>query len=196
MDDATPNILLTGFQPFNGRSVNGSQTVAESLGGKTIREHRIQAEVFPVVWEGLIEKLGETLVRTNPVLVLGFGEGSKDYPCFESYALNETSGVDEEGKEPSKDLTEITDLPVRKTTMTYERDWFAGLPTRIAQSETPGKYLCNFLFYKTLSLTNARVGFVHLPVQGEAQNADYLSALVPTLYRLLSKNLNQILEGE
>lgn len=190
------NLLITGFRPFQDRSVNGSQTVAEALDGKVILEHRICTEVFPVVWKGLDEQLAEALERTTPALVLGLGEGNKPYPCFEQFALNEAQGTDEAGKEPHFPPAPITALPVRKTTLGFEREWFSGLPLSFAHSENPGRFLCNHLFYQALSRAEARVGFVHLPVQGDQSSADYVSALIPLLYRLLSKNLKEILNAD
>lgn len=79
-------------------------------------------------------------------------------------------------------------------TLASERDWFAGLPKRIAQSENAGKYLCNAFFYLALALSNARIGFLHLSAQEARSNADYTTQFIPILYRLISKNLNQIRE--
>lgn len=188
------NILLTGFHSFQGRKVNGSQTLAEALQGKVICEHRIETEVFPVAWEGLPNQLAQAVLRVDPVLILGLGEGKKEYPCFENFAIKEAEGIDEEGRDPPPGFHEAGDVPVRKTTMAYEKLWFAGLPTPVAQSENAGKFLCNALFYYALALSNARVGFLHLPIQNSRTNADYTSQLIPILYRLISKNLNQIRE--
>lgn len=192
--DILGTIFLAGFQPFQGRTVNGSQTVAEALQGKVIREHRLETVVFPVEWDGLADRLAEAIARIDPVLILGLGEGIKEYPCFETFAVNEAIGKDERGKDPPSNFCEPADLPVRKTTLAYERDWFIGLPTRMAQSENAGKFLCNAFFYQALALSNARVGFLHLPAQESRSNADYTSQFVPILYRLISKNLNQIRE--
>ncbi len=191
--EVEPSLLITGFRPFQGRVVNGSQTVAEALDGKVILEHRICSEIFPVLWKGLEDQLSATLERIDPVLVLGLGEGNKEYPCFERFALNEAAGTDESGKEPHFPPAPLTELPVRKTSLSFQREWFTGLPLPFAQSENPGRFLCNRLFYQTLSRTDAPVGFVHLPVQGEQSDAGYLSTLIPLLYRLLGKNINEII---
>jgi len=188
-------MLLTGFEPFQGRPVNGSRTLVEALAGKVIREHRVETEIFPVHWEGLEERLAHAIARADPILIIGMGEGSREYPCFETFARNEAEGKDSRGHSPPEDLIDRHDLPVRRSSMEFDHTWFQGLPLRIVQSESAGTYLCNALFYKSLALSSAKVGFIHLPVQGTQSDADYISPLIPILYRLISKNINAILDG-
>lgn len=189
------NVLLTGFKPFQGRAVNGSETLVGAISGKVISEHRIETEVFPVSWDSLLHRLENSIARVDPVLILGLGEGKKDYPCFENFAVNQAEGPDVDGRVPGESLFEHFDLPVRKTSMACEKSWFTGLPTPVARSENAGAYLCNFLFYKAIALSNARVGFLHLPVQKDVSDPNYVSTFIPIIYRLISKNISQILES-
>lgn len=189
MDSPLGTLLLTGFQPFRGRSVNGSSTLAEALHGKVIRDYVIESRVFAVQWEGLRESLDRAVAETGADMILGLGEGEKEYPCFENFALNEASGPDESGREPPGGMVHPHDPPVRKATMECERSWFAGLSTPVARSENAGTFLCNRLFYLALSMHSGRVGFLHVPIQGNRSSSDYLSPLVPILYRLISKNV-------
>ena len=190
-------ILITGFEPFAGRARNGSLTLARALGGKTIAGAEVVYECLPVVWDGFSELIQVTLRAHRPDLFLGMGEGSKTYACFEWIGKNHTNpeARDNDGKPPAADILEPGGPYLRKATLDFERDWVEGLPIQVANSENAGNYLCNHLLYSGLGLAKIPFGFLHLPIQGEADDADYCSTWFPLLFRLLSKNVRIIEEA-
>lgn len=189
-------VLLTGFEPFAGRTKNGSLTLARALAGKSLGGAEVTYECLPVLWEGFPEILGGMLRAHEPAIFLGLGEGQKDYACFEWIGKNQADPDlrDNAGNPPPAAQLEVGGPYLRKATLAFEKDWVAGLPVQIANSENAGAYLCNHLLFTGLGLTAIPFGFLHLPVQGDTPDADYCSTWFPLLYRLLSKNI-RILEN-
>lgn len=189
MEQPRGTLLLTGFEPFQGRPVNGSATLARALHDRIIRDYRVEARVFPVVWKTLPPLLDAAINEVRPDLILGLGEGKKEYPCFENFARNDAIGTDEAGIPPPAPVLIAGAPPVLKTSMQCEKSWFSGLPLPVARSENAGFFLCNALFYRALSQHRGPAGFLHLPIQGPCSDDDYLSRIIPILYRLISQNV-------
>ena len=68
-------ILLTGFEPFDGDSVNPSLEVAKALDGERIDDARIVSAPLPCVFGAARLVMGDLLKRHRPALVLATGLG-------------------------------------------------------------------------------------------------------------------------
>lgn len=185
----TATILILAFGPFAGRTVNGSSTLAKALDGRLLADCRLVSVILPVRWGEAERFVPELLTRYQPRLVLGLGEGRADYMHFEISAVNQAVGVDIAGQIAPACL-EINGPAERRATLFYEPDWFAESAVRFALSADAGRYLCNNLLYTLLKLSKARCGFVHVPVQDEQADTNYLSrGLIENLLILLERNL-------
>jgi pyroglutamyl-peptidase len=77
---STPCILLTGFEPFGGESVNPSWEVAQALAGEMMGLLRVESVQLPCVFAQAPQALETALAQYSPraVLCLGQAEGRSE----------------------------------------------------------------------------------------------------------------------
>jgi pyroglutamyl-peptidase len=157
MSDAK-KILVTGFEPFGGESINPSQKILESLNlpfADTL--------VLPVDYEPAFVSLQNHLKHNfsyDSILMLGQRSGT-DSICLERVALNWMK----QGSQRidfNVDDAFINDLPLDK--------WQQELATvgKVTVSLSAGDFVCNYIYFRTINeLTLKPVLFVHLPLLPE-----------------------------
>ncbi|HEU4663055.1 MAG TPA: hypothetical protein VFS55_03375, partial [Dokdonella sp.] len=67
-------VLLTGFEPFGGESINPSQEIVRALDGATIAGHRIVGCILPVSFAATLPILEEVVERQRPAVVVALGQ--------------------------------------------------------------------------------------------------------------------------
>ncbi len=187
-------ILITGFEPFAGRTKNGSQTLARALHGKIIIGYQVESEFLPVAWEGFGVLLHDLIGVHKPDIVLGLGEGKETFSCLEQTGRNIANGTDNEGVSRINEPLEDDGPAERAATIHWAPEWFSYMPGKIKPSQHAGQYLCNHFLFSALGSARVPLGFLHLPVQGEQNDADYCSDWIPVIYRLLSQNVRIVEE--
>ncbi len=169
-------ILLTGFEPFGGETVNPSWLVAQALHGETIEGARVHALCLPCAFGDALAVLGDALQRRRPHIVLALGQatGRADITP-ERVAIN----VDDAripcnaGRQPidhaivpGAPAAYFGTLPIKAIVAVLRA---AGLPASVSQ--TAGTYVCNHVFYGLMHALRrrrgVRAGFVHLPLLPE-----------------------------
>jgi len=168
----TMKILVTGFEPFNGESINPSLEVIRDLDGGGI-EGDLSTLLLPVDRHRAVDQTIECVTRLHPDLIIMLGEaGGRFRVNPERVAINvdDYRIPDNAGNQPADEqIVEggpagyFSTLPVRAIT---NRLIDSGIPAAISNSA--GTYLCNRLFYSVMHLINtrdikARAGFIHLP---------------------------------
>ncbi|WP_322470424.1 pyroglutamyl-peptidase I [Hydrogenophaga sp. SNF1] len=168
-------VLLTGFDPFGGATVNPSWQAVQSLHGERLLDHTVVAAQLPTVFGESLRCLSALLDAHRPALVICVGQaGGRGAISLERVAINVDDApiADNAGARP-------IDAPVRPRAPAA---YFTGLPIKamLAElqaaglaaevSQTAGTFVCNHVFYglmRTLathrSLRHARGGFVHVP---------------------------------
>ena len=168
-------VLVTGFEPFGGASLNPSQAVVERLKTAVIPDVELQCAVLPVefgrsaaVLTGLIDELAPRVV-----LALGQAEGrSKITPERVAINLDDARIADNAGVLRSEiQIVErgpaayFSTLPVKDIVQALDAD---GIPAAI--STTAGTFLCNHVFYAMQHHCVGRdisSGFIHMPLMEE-----------------------------
>jgi pyroglutamyl-peptidase len=165
-----PRVLLTGFEPFDGRDENASERVVRALGGERISEREVCVEILPVVFDEAPRRLFAAIERTRPLLVVCVGEaGGRDFIAIERRARNfddaripDNAGHARRGPIARWGARERTsELPVEAI---HEDLVAAGVSAQLSQSA--GSFVCNHLFYRLMAGTRAsriRAGFIHVP---------------------------------
>jgi pyroglutamyl-peptidase len=167
-----PRILVTGFEPFGGDTVNPSWLVAQALHGERFGPARVVSACLPVVFGASREQLLRLLAEHRPVLVLALGlAASRSAISVERVALNVDDAriADNAGARPI-DVPVVAGgpaacfatLPIKAIVGALTE---AGLPAEVSQ--TAGTYVCNHVFYSLMHALRRRrgvaAGFVHLP---------------------------------
>jgi pyroglutamyl-peptidase len=170
---ADPHILVTGFEPFGGDSVNPSQEIAKRLDGGRVGDHRIRGLVLPVAHERARELITSALAEAEPAAVLHVGLAARARIALEQVAVNvmDYAIADNLGQRfsgqpcvPGGPVAYASTLPLRAILAELTAE---GIPAYL--SYTAGTYLCNQTMYSTLHAIAARprqirAGFIHVPL--------------------------------
>ena len=168
-------ILVTGFEPFGGDSVNPSWLVAQHLSRASIAGVQLQAVQLPCVFGLSAQLLVQALAQHQPdvVLALGLAQGREGI-SIERVAINVDDAriPDNVGQQPidtpvvpGGPAAYFSTLPIKRLALGLQQ---AGHPVNISQ--TAGTFVCNHVFYALQHhLQGQRVmsGFVHLPALPE-----------------------------
>ena len=168
-------ILVTGFEPFGGQSVNPSWEVAHALHGLVLEGAQVSAVQLPCVFAQALPAMHQALAQHRPdiVLALGQAEGRCDL-SLERVAINVQDAriPDNAGRQPidvpviqGGPAAYFSTLPIKSLVAGLKA---AGFPASVSQ--TAGTFVCNQVFY---GLQHAVVGkgvhsgFMHLPLLPE-----------------------------
>ena len=166
-------ILLTGFEPFGGSSINPSQRVVERLAAEGLPGIDLITAILPVDRLHGPEKLLQVLEATQPEAVLCLGEASmRPALSIERLAINllnypmpdnQGEQVEDEPIVPGGPAAYFTTLPLRKA---FEAVQAVEVPVELSLSA--GSYLCNQILYTLLNFLahwglELPAGFIHLP---------------------------------
>lgn len=170
--DPLPRVLLTGFDPFGGESINPSWEAVRRLHGSSIDGHRIVAEQLPTCFGLSLRRLRAALKRHAPVLTICVGQaGGRANLSLERVAINVDDAriADNAGARPIDTpivrrgpAAYFSSLPIKAQLQALQA---AGVPVEISQ--TAGTFVCNHVFYGLMHALRAtpqrRGGFVHIP---------------------------------
>ena len=163
-------LLITGFEPFGGESINPSLEAVFRL-PSVIGDYEIFKLGLPVVFGEAYETALAEAERIRPDAIICVGQaGGRDAITPELVAINLRYAdiPDNNGNLPKDthviegdDLAYFSTLPVRKMAEAIKEN---GIPARL--SYTAGGYVCNDLLYSLLShFKGSEVGvcFIHIP---------------------------------
>ncbi|GAB6500458.1 pyrrolidone-carboxylate peptidase [Bacillus sp. UMTAT18] len=166
-------VLLTGFDPFGGESINPAWEVAKSLHEKTIGEYKIISKQVPTVFDKSIQVLKEYIDELNPEIIICVGQaGGRPDITIERVAINidDARIADNEGNQPV-DVPVVEEgpaaywstLPMKAIVKKLQEE---GIPASVSQ--TAGTFVCNHLFYGLMHELEKRDkkikgGFIHIP---------------------------------
>ncbi|WP_396433470.1 pyroglutamyl-peptidase I [Limnohabitans sp.] len=179
-------ILLTGFEPFGGQSLNPSWEVARALHGVWVAGAQVTALQLPCVFAQALATLQQALADVpDIVLALGQAEGRCDF-SVERVAINVLDAriPDNAGQQPidipvsaGGPAAYFSTLPIKSLVLGLKA---AGFPASVSPSA--GSFVCNQVFYAlqhTLAGRGVHSGFVHLPLLPE-QAAQWPGPALPS----------------
>jgi len=166
-------VLLTGFEPFNGETINPAWEAVRALDGWNGPGFTVVARQLPCVFGVANEVLARAIAALSPQLVIAVGQaGGRSDLTLERVAINVDDGriADNAGRQPIDDAivaggpaAYFSTLPIKAI---VERLRQAGLPASVSQ--TAGTFVCNHVFYGLMHATAGsgsaiRAGFIHIP---------------------------------
>jgi len=167
------HILLTGFEPFDGDSVNPAGEVAKRLDGRVIGDSVVRSVILPVQHEAARAVVAPRLAAPELAAVVHLGlAGGRARISLERVAVNvmDYSRPDAHGQ-VLRDVACVEGGPAAYFSTLPLREMLAaliaeGIPAAI--SNTAGTYLCNDISYTTLHALaglglSIPAGFIHLP---------------------------------
>ncbi|MDQ8768160.1 pyroglutamyl-peptidase I [Streptococcus ruminantium] len=165
-------ILVTGFDPFGGDTVNPALEVIKRLPKHITGAEIIVAEIPTVFYQSACV-LEEQLSKHLPDAVLCLGQaGGRMELTFERVAINQDDAriPDNAGQQPIDTAIRENGAPAYFSTLPIkamvEAVRKAGIPASV--SNTAGTFVCNHLMYQSLYLAErnfpqTRAGFLHIP---------------------------------
>lgn len=166
-------ILVTGFEPYGGRSLNPAHEVMNQLNGRKVAGCQVVGHALPVAIEGLEGRIVDLLHDVNPDVVISLGLWpGESLIRIERVALNvmDFAIADNAGKRPLNQPVRpegatalMATIPVRAIETALLA---ANIPAQV--SNTAGTYLCNACLYRFLESASrldrpVQCGFLHLP---------------------------------
>ncbi|AKU25287.1 pyroglutamyl-peptidase I [Geobacillus stearothermophilus] len=166
-------VLVTGFDPFGGETVNPSlEAVKQAAGWKTDR-YIVEVREIPTVFGKSLVILHDAIMQVDPDVVICVGQaGGRADISVERVAvnINDARIPDNEGQQPIDEpvvpggpVGYWSTLPVKAIVEALRRH---GIPASV--SYTAGTFVCNHVFYGlmhyiTQSKKPIRGGFIHIP---------------------------------
>ncbi|MFC3032128.1 pyroglutamyl-peptidase I [Pseudoalteromonas fenneropenaei] len=173
---AKPCVLVTGFAPFGGETINPSWEAVSQLEGEAIglqQSHIIHTKELPCEFDKALVALYQAIDKYHPSLVLCVGQaGGRAAISIERVAININDAriADNAGKQPI-DTAVITGgpvaywaaLPIKRLVQALHQ---AQIPAEVSNSA--GTYVCNHVMYGLLHYIDTQQldcqgGFVHIP---------------------------------
>jgi len=164
-------VLLTGFEPFDGRANNPSIDVVSAVAEQWSGPQRLVVAELPVAYGRAADRLAALLEAEEPDLALGVGlAAGRHRLSIERLAVNlcDARIPDNDGHQP--DATPVvaggptalwSTVAVKRMQQAAES---AGCLAEL--SMTAGTFVCNAVFYQLAGWaqdTQRRAGFVHVP---------------------------------
>jgi pyroglutamyl-peptidase len=167
------SVLLTGFDPFDGETINPSWEAVQGFAGKQIAGHSVQVLCLPTEFDHARELLTERLFTMRPALCLCVGQaGGRALISLEKVAINFAHAriADNAGSQPQFECIDVNGPAAYFAPFDFPRALAAlsaaGIGAEISLSA--GSFVCNDVFYalcqiQKLHLPNLRGTFVHIP---------------------------------
>jgi len=166
-------VLLTGFEPFNGATINPAWEAVRALEGWQGEGFQVEVRQLPCVFGDAIEDLTALIDELHPDVVIAVGQaGGRPDISVERVAINvdDASILDNGGQQPvdtaiaaDGPAAYFSTLPIKAIVHALrERGLVAGV------SQTAGTFVCNHVFYGLMHHAATqpqpmKAGFIHVP---------------------------------
>lgn len=169
---ASKHILVTGFSPFGGETINPSWELVRGL-PDVMAGHRIEKLRVPTEFGQSIAVVTAAIDKLKPALVLCFGQaGGRSCMSVERVAINmddariaDNAGVQLIDQPIRADGTAayFSTVPIKSMVAAMHK---TGIPAEVSNSA--GTFVCNHLMYGVLHHIArhryaTRAGFIHVP---------------------------------
>lgn len=165
-------ILVTGFDPFGGESINPAIESVKLLPDTILNAEIIKLEI-PTVCGKSLTKIDEAITKHNPDVILSIGQaGGRPDITVERVGvnINDCSIPDNEGNQPCDEPiyadgpdAYFVNIPIKAMVEKMKEN---GIPASV--SNTAGTFICNHVCYGVRYLTETKYpgkksGFIHIP---------------------------------
>ncbi|UOF02921.1 pyroglutamyl-peptidase I [Bdellovibrio reynosensis] len=168
----SPQILVTGFQPFLGEKINPSEILLEWI-QKDFASAGVDTLLLPVSFHEAPELILKKATEKNYDHILMLGQaGGRNKVSFERVALNwtETSHPDEYGFMPQrgKIFEQNAEAFFTQSPIEIWKDGLIKSGHHVEISLNAGGYVCNYIYYKILhhiqqNNLKSKACFIHVP---------------------------------
>lgn len=200
-------ILITGFDPFGGESINPAREAVMKLPDNIMGHEVIKAEI-PTVFDKSLAVIDNLVKEHRPDVLISIGQaGGRGSISIERVAINVDDAriADNEGNQPTdKAIREdgetayFTTLPAKAVAKKLLDN---GIPSEVSNSA--GTFVCNHVMYGGLYLASKeyphmRSGFIHVPFLHDQvlQRPNTPSMALETIVKGLHLAIEAIIEND
>ena len=166
-------LLITGFEPFGGESINSSQETVNAVASDEFDDIEIFSGLLPVSFKRSGITICELIDESEPDVVIMLGQsGKSDSVKIERIAVNlmDAKKPDNDGYTPDEEFilndgpsAYFSSLPVKQLQRHLVEN---GIPADVSNSA--GLYVCNTTYFAALhhiaiTRKNIKAVFIHLP---------------------------------
>ena len=184
-------VLLTGFEPFGGDTVNSSQETVRAVTCDEFGDIEVITDILPVSFNRVEKALCGLIDETDPDVVIMLGQsGLSDCIKIERVALNLMDSVngDNDGYTPDEETicpdappAYFAQLPVKKLRNCLIQ---TGIPAKTSSSA--GLYVCNRTYFAALhhiatTGSKTKAVFIHLPKISEDWTVERMTTAIERL---------------
>lgn len=193
--DPKCTILVTGFGPFDMHEVNASWEAVKELqklwaNSVEFSDVELVTEEIPVSYDHVSNRVPQLWKKHNPLIVLHVGVShNADSLTIERYAR--TNGYDRfDICNKCPDETNIvckileTGINIEELCDSVNKN-FEKSGCKACLSPNAGRYLCEYIFYQSLSIDPTKTLFVHVPDFDKYSSVQTANGLYDILYYLL-----------
>jgi pyroglutamyl-peptidase len=164
-------VLLTGFEPFNGGTVNPAWEAVRLLDGWNGDGFRVEVRMLSCVFGRAAEELLAFVDELDPDVAIAVGQaGGRPEISIERIAINvdDARFLDNAGQQPI-DLPIVAGGPAAYFTTLPIKAMAAAIREqgiKAGVSQTAGTFVCNHVFYALMHHLRGRpvkAGFIHVP---------------------------------
>ena len=165
-------VLVTGFEPFGGESMNPAYEAVMML-NQSIQGHVIIKACLPVVFHESLRTLDRLIETEEPDIIICVGQaGGRTQISIERVGINiDDARIADNSHQspidvpinPSGPAAYFSNLPIKAMTKAI---CDSGIPASV--SNTAGTFVCNHVFYGLMDMIAQkyplkRGGFIHVP---------------------------------
>jgi len=172
LGEFVPNLLITGFEPFDGFSINPSAELAKQLDGEIINRYHLSGFVLPLDYTKAFDIMKSHIEKINPSVILCCGQVNRSYISLERIALNaiSTTRADNYDNYPPTDTINheapaayFSNIDLQPLAKILSEE---GIPAAV--SYHAGTYGCNWIFFKVMHYIQSKnmdtlATFIHVP---------------------------------
>ena len=196
-------VLITGFDPFGGESVNPALEAVKALPDTIAGAEIIKLEI-PTVFRKSLEKIEENIIKHSPDIVISIGQaGGRFGVTPERVAINiDDARIEDNEKNQPIDITifedgetaYFTNLPIKAMVKEMQD---GGIPASV--SNTAGTFVCNHVMYGIMYMIdkkypNIKGGFIHVPYACD-QVVDKANGMASMPLETIAKSLEYCVEA-
>ncbi|XP_061183507.1 pyroglutamyl-peptidase 1-like isoform X1 [Saccostrea echinata] len=197
MGNDNRTVLITGFGPFGEHSVNASWVAVQNLKRRNLLpDVNVHIEEIPVDYQEVSQIVTELWEREDPLLMVHVGVSDfVNKITLEQRAHNTGYYLkDIKGKTPNKECCreegeECICAGLDMSRVSAEiNNADNELQAEVSYAKT-GRYLCDFVYYISLSINKSRSAFIHVPPLNQPYTEDQLGEGVAVAISAMLKQL-------
>lgn len=199
-------VLVTGFGPFYGHSVNASWVAVQEMAELTLHNPdgthcKLEIREIPVEYEAVTSEVPRLWKNVSPRLCVHVGVSPYDCVMIEQVAQNSTYHlVDVKGKCPPSGVC-VQDGPSHIKTRVDVQSVVAHVmaaqsEVQVSASTDAGRYLCDFIYYTSLHCGDAPVMFVHVPPLSKPYSSAQIAKALKIIIEAVLTNWDSCVSDE